>query len=287
MPGILEEWFDATAERAPAVAAGVLVIVVGYLVGFVLRRVVARVSERADLRPGLAALLGRTVYVAAVLIAWFAGVGFILPGVDLAATLAALGVGGLVLGFALRDIAENYLAGLLIVFTRPFVVGDQIETGEHIGTVEDIQFRATTLRTFDNRRVVIPNSELYTNRVTVNTAYDVRRFSVEVTVPNDSDLDAVRADLLAAVTALPDTLAEPAPEALVSALHDYAYGIELRFWLSPPTRGEYVQSLSEVNRAVDGVLVGLGMDNIRPESVTYLVDRRGEGDPRRLQEAGP
>jgi small conductance mechanosensitive channel len=287
VPGILEEWFDATAERAPAVAAGVLVIVVGYLVGFVLRRVVARVSERADLRPGLAALLGRTVYVAAVLIAWFAGVGFILPGVDLAATLAALGVGGLVLGFALRDIAENYLAGLLIVFTRPFVVGDQIETGEHVGTVEDIQFRATTLRTFDNRRVVIPNSELYTNRVTVNTAYDVRRFSVEVTVPNDSDLDAVRADLLAAVTTVPDTLAEPAPEAFVSALHDYAYGIELRFWLSPPTRGEYVQSLSEVNRAVDGVLVGLGMDNIRPESVTYLVDRRGEGDPRRLQEAGP
>ena len=68
---------------------------------------------------------------------------------------------------------ENLLAGLLILVTRPFRIGDQIVSGDHEGVVEDIQVRATLLRTYDNRRVVIPNSELYTNRVTVNTALAV------------------------------------------------------------------------------------------------------------------
>ncbi|MXV22113.1 mechanosensitive ion channel family protein, partial [Deinococcus xianganensis] len=90
--------------------------------------------------------------------------------------------------FAFKDIFQNLLAGLLILITRPFRIGDQIVSGEHEGTVEDIQVRATLLRTYDNRRVVIPNSELYTNRVIVNTAYDRRRLAVTVGIGYGDDI---------------------------------------------------------------------------------------------------
>ncbi|WP_229755789.1 mechanosensitive ion channel family protein, partial [Deinococcus soli (ex Cha et al. 2016)] len=95
----------------------------------------------------------------------------VFPTLTAASLFGALGVRGVAIGFAFKDIFQNLLAGLLILITRPFRIGDQIVSGEHEGTVEDIQVRATLLHTYDNRRVVIPNSELYTNRVIVNTAY--------------------------------------------------------------------------------------------------------------------
>ncbi|MFC7543286.1 mechanosensitive ion channel family protein [Siccirubricoccus deserti] len=69
-----------------------------------------------------------------------------------------LGIGGVAIGFAFRDVLQNLLAGVLILLTRPFRIGDQIRHGEQEGTVEDIWIRATVLRTYDNRRILIPNA---------------------------------------------------------------------------------------------------------------------------------
>jgi small conductance mechanosensitive channel len=101
----------------------------------------------------------------------------IFPAVTLASLFGTLGVGGIVIGFALRDIFRNPLAGILILFTRPFRIGDQIVSNDYEGEVVDILVRATLVRTYDNRLVVIPSGELYTKRVVVNTGYETRRLS--------------------------------------------------------------------------------------------------------------
>ncbi|MBR7552348.1 mechanosensitive ion channel, partial [Mycobacterium tuberculosis] len=74
------------------------------------------------------------------------------------------------IGFAFKDIFQNLLSGILLLLSEPFRIGDQIISGNFEGTVEDIQIRATTIRTYDGRKVVIPNSQLYTSPMTVNTA---------------------------------------------------------------------------------------------------------------------
>ena len=89
-----------------------------------------------------------------------------------------LGVGGVAIGFGFKDIFQNFLAGLLLL-TKPFNVGDQIIFRDFEGTVEDIQTRATLLKRDDGRRVVIPNSDLYMNAVTMNTAFPIRRVEWE------------------------------------------------------------------------------------------------------------
>ena len=99
-----------------------------------------------------------------------------------------LGIGGVAIGFAFRDILQNALAGILILLTRPFRIGDQVVAGGYEGTVEDIQVRATTIRTYDNRRAVIPNTALFTDKVLVNTAFDKRRLSVRVGIGNGDDI---------------------------------------------------------------------------------------------------
>ena len=86
------------------------------------------------------------------------------PSFTPADLVGALGIGGVAIGFAFKDIFQNYLAGLLILVTRPFVVGDQIRFKDYEGTVEDIQTRATFIKTYDGRRVIIPNGDLNTNR---------------------------------------------------------------------------------------------------------------------------
>ncbi|MFP3354118.1 mechanosensitive ion channel, partial [Pseudoalteromonas sp. SIMBA_153] len=92
--------------------------------------------------------------------------------------IGALGIGSVAIGFAFKDIFQNLLSGILLLISEPFRIGDQIVSGDYEGTVEDIKIRATTIRTYDGRQVVIPNSDLYTSALTVNTAYKQRRLQV-------------------------------------------------------------------------------------------------------------
>jgi small conductance mechanosensitive channel len=111
-----------------------------------------------------------------------------------------LGISGVAIGFAFRDILQNFLAGILILLTEPFQIDDQIVFKGFEGTVENIETRATTIRTYDGRRIVIPNSELFTNSVTVNTAFDNRRLEYDVGIGYGDDIRANASKLLLITT---------------------------------------------------------------------------------------
>jgi small conductance mechanosensitive channel len=103
-----------------------------------------------------------------------------------------LGIGGIAIGFAFRDIAQNFLAGILLLLTQRFRIGDQIIVSGFEGTVEDIQTRATFIRMYDGRRVVIPNTNLFIESVTVNTATELRRSEYDVGISYAADIDLAR-----------------------------------------------------------------------------------------------
>ena len=108
--------------------------------------------------------------------------GFIIAvnalGFDPQALATGLGLSSLALGFALKDILSNFVSGLLILVMRPFELGDEIVVGDTEGSVEGIDLRATQIRTYDGRIVLVPNAELFTLRVTNNTATPTRRGSL-------------------------------------------------------------------------------------------------------------
>lgn len=127
----------------------------------------------------------------------FAKAGLLILGFLLAATIiipslkpgdliAGLGVSSVAIGFAaewsgyFKDILQNWLAGLLILLRQPFEIHDQIEVDGHEGTVERIETRATIIKTYDGQRIVIPNSQIYTNAVLVKTAHEKRRSQYDV-----------------------------------------------------------------------------------------------------------
>ncbi|MCY1693014.1 mechanosensitive ion channel family protein [Curtobacterium sp. SL109] len=179
---------------------------------------------------------------------------------------------------------QNLLAGVLILLTRPFRIGDQIVSEAHEGEVEDIQVRATLLRTYDNRRVVIPNSELYTNRVTVNTAYTKRRLSVEVGIGYGDDIAAARDTIRTTLQHLPDLVREPEPAVLVTSLGDFAVLLEVRFWIDPPARREAVETQDQVLEAIKIALTDGGFDLPFPTQQVLLHDQTEDTDGNRLQQ---
>ncbi|MFB6147969.1 MAG: mechanosensitive ion channel family protein [Candidatus Nanohaloarchaea archaeon] len=109
-------------------------------------------------------------------------------GVPLSGLGTALGLIGLGISFALKDMIANFISGILILVNRPFRIGDQIEVNGEEGTLKDIKLRASEIRTYDGRKVIVPNSVLYSNVVINNTAYDERRFEVVVGIGYDEDI---------------------------------------------------------------------------------------------------
>lgn len=286
---------DAVWLRLQAMAQGLLTALPGVLVGLLVfllflflsrfvRGGVSSLAGRAGQPPGIALVFSRVASGLFLTLGILVALTIAVPSLNAGTLFSALGVSGVAIGFAFKDIFQNLLAGLLILLTRPFRIGDQIVSGDHEGTVEDIQVRATLLRTYDNRQVVIPNSELYTNRVVVNTAYDKRRLSVLVGIGFGDDINQAKAVILETLEAVPGVLADPAPEVLIRELGDFSVNLDVRFWIDPPVRRETVQVQDQVIGAITPALLGVGIDLPFPTQQVLWHDQTEATDGNRTRQ---
>ncbi|MBH0130796.1 mechanosensitive ion channel family protein [Salinibacterium sp. NK8237] len=250
----VENIFSSLFLSLPNVIIGIVVFLIFWALSWVVAKLVGLAMRRAGRPRGLQMVLSRLTAWSILTFGLLVALTVIFPTITPASLFGALGVGGVVIGFAFRDIFQNLLAGILILFTRPFRIGDQIVSENHEGEVVDILVRATLLRTYDNRVVVIPNSELYTKRVVVNTAYENRRLSVEVGIGYDESIADARAAILEAIATLPGIVTDPTPEVLVNLLGDFSVILEVRFWISPPDRREAVEAQDQVLEAIKRAL---------------------------------
>ena len=153
-------------------------------------------------------------------------------GIQTASLIAVLGAAGLAVGLALQGSLSNFAAGVLIVLFRPYKVGDWIEGAGVSGSVEEVQILTTVLKTGDNKRVIIPNSQIMGSTITNYSANPTRRVDLVVGVSYSDDLDKVRKELEALVAADERILQDPAPTIAVSELADSSVNFVLRPWVN-------------------------------------------------------
>jgi small-conductance mechanosensitive channel len=134
------------------------------------------------------------------------------------------------IGFAFHDLFQNFLAGILLLLTAPFKIGDQIVVLQFEGTVEDIAMRATTIKTYDGRRVVIPNTDLFTNSVTVNTAFENRCLEYQLAISFEEDVERVKHIILKTLAEIDGVLSQPPAEVLVIGLTHDGVTLRLSWW---------------------------------------------------------
>lgn len=240
---------------------------------------VAGLLARARQPQSVGLVLGRLARWSLLVLGGLVSLTVVVPSLNASAVVGALGVGGVAIGFAFKDIFQNLLAGLLLLMTRPFQIGDYVVAGSHEGRVEDIQVRATLLRAPDGRQVVVPNSDLYTNRVIVNTPQTSRRGVVNVGIGYDDDIEQAKRVITAAVKSLPQVLDEPAPSVITTGLGDSSVQLAVRFWVAPSAQGgDLFGATDAVVIATKQALGKAGIDIPFPIQ-TLLLPRSGqEGD---------
>jgi small conductance mechanosensitive channel len=209
------------------VLESVLVFVGAVLLAVVLRRALVRFVDREADRH-LGRVLGRFLSVVVV------GVGVLFAldalGVKIAPLLGALGVGGIALAFAAQDILQNFIAGVLLQVRHPFRLGDQIQSGDYEGTVDDINLRTTELTTYDGLTVYLPNAEVLKHAIVNYTRTPFSRTELVVGVAYSTDLDRARAVILDALAKTPEVAERPAPEAWVFQFGESSIDIAVRYW---------------------------------------------------------
>lgn len=268
----------------PNVVLALIVFVGFFFAGRVVKRVVRNLTRDRQQARSLGMVLGRLAQSVIILVGLFVALSIVIPSFKAGDLVQLLGISSVAIGFAFRDILQNFLAGILILLTEPFEIDDQIVFKEFEGTVENIETRATTIRTYDGRRIVIPNSELFTNSVTVNTAFEKRRLQYDVGIGYGDDIDRAKYLILEAMHETASVVAYPAPDALVVDLADSTVNIRARWWIHPPRRADVMDLQDQVLTAIKNKLTANGIDLPFPTQHILFHDQTEATDGDRAQQ---
>jgi small-conductance mechanosensitive channel len=189
-----------------------------------------------------------TVYTSAVL----AVVGLFTDNVG--SLLVGAGFLGIVVGMAARQTLGAILAGFVLMFSRPFEVGDWVEVGDHEGTVTEISIMSTRLRSFDGEVITMPNDEVRSGSIV-----DRSRRNVEVGVDYDTDVERAAAVLEAAAAGVEDVAEMPEPNAVTKRFDDSAVVLGLRYWIRNPSMRKRWRTRTAAMNAMKGALEDEGI----------------------------
>lgn len=273
--------------QLPNILGGIVFVLVAWFAGKLIARGIRKGFHHkglVDLGGVLSSLVFGLVVAAAVLIASV----IVFPSVKPATIISSLGIGSVAIGFAFKDILQNLLAGILLLINRPYRRGDQIVVKDFEGTVEHIQSRATLIKTYDGRRVIIPNSDVYTSPVIVNTAFPTRRSQFDVGIGYGDDPEDACRIFAAAVANVEGVEAEPAAEVLPWGLSDSYVTLRARWW-TDSKRTNVAHTQAKVILALYKAAKEAAIDLPYPTTVMLFHDQSEatDGDRRAQREGWP
>lgn len=254
---ILTLW-KSFLTRLPFFLIGILVFLAFLLTARIVRRLILTAGERTRLHTNVAQLLSRLVSGVVSVLGLLVAAVVIFPAFKPGDLVAGLGITSVAVGFAFKDILQNFFAGVLLLWRQPFSVGDQIRSGDHEGTVEEINIRSTRLKTYDGERAILPNGDVYTRAILVRTAYDKRRVRFTVGVGYRDSLEKARSVIHDVVTQTEGVLPDPGPWIYVSELGASSVNFTVYFWVKP----QQSNVLKVSDRVAAGIKLALDAANI-------------------------
>ena len=220
---------DLVAAWGLKVIAAIAIFIIGRWIAQGVRRVVRRVMEKAEVDPIIIGFTASIAYIALLAFVVIAALGQL--GIQTTSFIAILGAAGLAIGLALQGSLANFAAGFLMIIFRPFKVGDFIEGAGVAGVVEAIQIFTTTLKTGDNKLIIIPNAKLSGDNIINYSAQETRRVDMTVGVAYDADLSRVKEILKEIVSKDERVLSDPEPMIAVAELADSSVNLVVRAWV--------------------------------------------------------
>ena len=263
--------------RLPYFMVAVVVLLVFWLLSLIFKSVVSKLLSKSHTHRNLVRVFQRIGGALIFFIGLMIAMVIAIPGFTPAKLVGALGIGSVAIGFAFKDIFQNLLSGILLLLSEPFRIGDQIVSGEFEGTVEDIKVRATTIRTYDGRQVVIPNSQLYTSALTVNTAYKRRRLELTVGIGYEDDIRKAKEVILQALEKAETVSKLAEPSVVATEFGASSIDLKVRWFINDGTQANKVASIHEVIVEIKDQLDAAGVNIPFPiRTLDFSDDSAGE-----------
>jgi small-conductance mechanosensitive channel len=234
----------------PRLLIGLLIFGIIYAIANFTRKIANNaLTKMPNVHWALRVLIARSIYIVTIIIGVLASLSAI--DINVAAVITSLGIAGFAFGFAFKDILENFIAGILLLFARPFEIGDEISSGVFEGTVADIQIRTTTIHTYDNQMIVIPNSQVFTSPVINHSRLGKRRYQVDFDTRISADSNLVQEIVTKIAVDDTDVLNEPAPSVQITKIDTLNNIVSWRLCLwGKPHKAEELLITSKILRGL-------------------------------------
>jgi len=228
MPEYLSQFLDEVTIAIPNVLIAILIFVVSLYAASLISKSLTKVLRSRKVDAEITLLLSKLTRWGIIVIGIMAALQRFF---DVTAFLAGLGLVSLIIGFALQDIIQNFVAGVILLIQQPFEVGDVIETDQYLGTILAINFRTTEMKAVDGRMVTIPNASILSNPIINYTRADFRRVELPVGVSYDTDPAVARQSVLESIQNVPGYVSEPAPMVVFHTFGGSSIDLSAFFWI--------------------------------------------------------
>ena len=240
MPVTLEELITN-----PLLLLGIVLTIIGaFVIVYIFNKLVSRIEKRGEVKKGTLVQLKRffqiLIYLSTVIII------LSILRVDITARVAGLGVGALVIGFALQDIIENWVSGIIIMSGKTYIIGDVIRVGDLTGTVTDISLRTTKLKTYDRNEIIIPTSVLVKEKIINLTGGECEAVaSITLSLDYTSDVEKAKTiieNILKNHQAVIVNKDRKREIRFIVRNREWTNDLEILFWINNPSNEEFIES---------------------------------------------
>lgn len=245
MQNVMDQIIPFITRYGLQVIGAILILIIGRIVAGLVGSGVRRTMERAGADKGLIGFVSSLARALVLIFAVIAALGKF--GVETASFVAVLGAAGFAIGFAMQGSLSNFASGVMILVFRPFKVGDAVEAAGSTGVVKEIGIFTTTMSTFDNKKIIIPNSAIMGGTITNINAFDTRRVDMTAGIGYDDDIGKAKEILEGILSSHPKVLADPAPNVQMNEMADSSLNFIVRPWVKTE---DYWTVFFEVNRSI-------------------------------------
>lgn len=206
-----------------------VILIVGRMIAKLLKRVSIKLMERADTDKSIQSFASSLIYITSMIFVIISALGYL--GVQTASFVAIIGAAGLAVGLAFQGALSNFAAGFLVIVFKPYSIGDFVEAGGTRGIVSNLQLFTTTLKTPDNKTIIVPNAQMTSGNITNYNKEETRRLDLVFGVSYSDDLEKVKKSITKILKSYKSVLKEPAATVAVSELADSSVNLVVRPWV--------------------------------------------------------
>lgn len=262
---LLDKGMELLMQYGLKALAAIAIFIIGRMVAKWMRRLITRMMKKADVDQMIIGFTSNIAYIALLAFVVVAALGQL--GLQTTSFIAILGAAGLAIGLALQGSLANFAAGFLMIIFRPFKQGDFIEANGVSGTVDLIEIFTTTLKTLDNKTIIIPNGKLSADNIINYSTEDTRRVDLTVGVSYDADLKEVRRVLEDIISKEERVLKDPEHLVAVGELADNSVNFVVRLWVNS---GDYLGVTFDMNETIKTRLDEAGIGIPYPQRDIHL-----------------